>query len=319
MSESNSVSDVPSKAVVIYHDNCVDGFASAWAFKQLAEKDYKDGVVYVPMQYGKSLLSEGLWDLSSDIFILDFSFPRNTLINLARAFASVTVLDHHKTAAEALSGWDHGFSNLEIVFDMERSGAGISWDYFADPDEPRPMLIDYVEDRDIWKWELPDSKEINSLIGFTKKEFDAYDRLQELIGLKRDAAVGMGSLLLEQQQRHVQSIIAATKRPIEINGKHGLICNCPGQFASDVGNELAKESGTFGATCYQGADEKIHFSLRSIGDYDVSAMARDFGGGGHKNAAGFVMEIISENPGGSGVTLYNTGLGDLEEMADGNT
>jgi len=314
MSESN----IPTKAVVIYHDNCVDGFASAWAFKRLAEKDYKDGVIYVPAQYDKPLIRNELWDIRSDIFILDFSFSRNIITNYARAFASVTVLDHHKTAAEALSGWDHGFSNLEIVFDMSRSGAGISWDYFSEG-QLRPELIDYVEDRDIWKWELPDSKEINSLIGFTKKEFDAYDRLHELLESRYDAAVGMGSLLLEQQQRHVQSIITTTKRPIKINGKHGLICNCPGQFASDVGNELAKMSGTFGATCYQGSDEKIHFSLRSIGDYDVSAMARDFGGGGHKNAAGFVMEIISENPGGSGVVIYNTGLGDLEGMTDGNS
>ena len=318
MSESNSVSDVPTKAVVIYHDNCVDGFASAWAFHKLVESDYPNGVEYVPAQYGKPVNSD-YWDARSDIYILDFSFSRERISELAIGYASVTVLDHHKTAAETLSGWDHGFSNLEIVFDMERSGAGISWDYFSDPHQPRPALIDYVEDRDIWKWELSDSAEINSLIGFTKKEFSAYDRLEDLLEHKHDAAVGMGNLLLEQQQRHVQSIIKSTKRPIEINGKHGLICDCPGQFASDVGNELAKESGTFGATCYQGSDEKIHFSLRSIGDYDVSAMAKDFGGGGHKNAAGFVMEIISEIPGGGGVILYNTGLGDLEGMTDGNS
>jgi len=313
MSESN----VPTKAVVIYHDNCVDGFASAWAFKQLAEKDYKDGVMYVPAQYGKEppIFTE---PQNTDLYILDFSFGRTTIETYATIFASVTVLDHHKTAAAVLQNWIHGFSNLEIVFDMGRSGAGITWDYLAEPHQPRPKLIDYVEDRDIWVWNLPDSKEINSLIGLTKKEFDAYDRLAYLLEDRYGAAVNMGNLLLEQQERHVKSIIAATKRPIEINGKHGLICNCPGQFASDVGNELAKESGTFGATCYQGSDEKIHFSLRSIGDYDVSAMAKDFGGGGHKNAAGFVMEIVAENAGGSGVTLYNTGLGDLER-AYGNT
>lgn len=317
MYESNNVSNVPTKAVVIYHDNCADGFGAAWAFKQLAEKDYPGGVTYVPAKYNQDppIFVE---PQNTDLFILDFSFGRTMIETYAIIFASVTVLDHHKTAKEALCNWDHGFSNLEIVFDMGRSGAGITWDYLAESYQPRPKLINYIEDRDIWIWNLEFSKEINSLIGFTKKEFDSYTRLNELIEDKFDSAVGMGGLLLEQQQRHVQSIIASTKRPVIINGKEGLICNCPGQFASDVGNELAKESGTFGATCYQGADEKIHFSLRSIGDYDVSAMARDFGGGGHKNAAGFVMEIISENPGGSGVTLYNTGLGDLEDMTDGN-
>lgn len=311
MSE-NKLLEPPTKAIVIYHDNCMDGFGAAWVFKKLVEPDYKDGVTYIPAQYNKPI-DQSLFEDWLDVFILDFSLSRTELQRLAERAGSVTVLDHHKTAAEALQNWDHGLTNLETVFDMGRSGAGISWDYFAEANQPRPALINYIEDRDIWLWNLEYSREINSLIGFTKKEFDAYDKLSELLETKFDAAVGMGSLLLEQQERHVKSIIAATKRKVNINGKEGLICNCPGQFASDVGNELAKESGTFGATCYQGSDEKIHISLRSIGDYDVSTMARDFGGGGHKNAAGFVMEIISENPGGSGVTLYNTGLGDLPD------
>jgi len=298
MSESN----VPTKAVVIYHDNCVDGFASAWAFKRLAEKDYKNGVIYMPMQYGKEppIFTD---QLNTDLFILDFSFGRLALTGFVKAFASVTVLDHHKTAAEVLDNWGHGFSNLEIVFDMSRSGAGITWDYLTEA--PRPELIDYVEDRDIWKWRLPNSKEINSLIGFTKKEFDAYDRLDDLLEHKYDAAVGMGSLLLEQQQRHVQSIIDAGMRECFINGKRGLICDCPGQFASDVGSELAKLVGTYGATCYHDTEGRLKVSLRSIGDYDVSEIAKAFGGGGHKNAAGFVMGEGIPNAGGSGVTLWN--------------
>ena len=303
MSE-NKLLEPPTKAIVIYHDNCVDGFGSAWAFKKLAEKDYVDGVTYIPAQYGKPI-DQTVFEDWLDVFILDFSFDRAEIQRLAERAGSVTVLDHHKAAAENLQNWDHGFTNLEIVFDMGRSGAGITWDYLSEPNQPRPALINYIEDRDIWAWNLEYSREINSLIGFTKKEFDAYDKLSDLLGSKLDAAVGMGSLLLEQQSRHVKSIIAATKRKVTINGKEGLICNCPGQFASDVGNELAKESGTFGATYYQGADENMYFSLRSIGDYDVSAMARDFGGGGHKNAAGFVMGDEIPNAGGSGVVLWN--------------
>ena len=302
MSESN----VPNRAVVIYHDHCADGFGAAWAFKQLVERDYKEGVEYTPAQYGKPLGEDlVVWDKNTDIYILDFSFSREVITGLATHHASVTVLDHHKTAAETLQNWDHGLSNLEIVFDMERSGAGIAWDYFADGSRIRPQLIDYIEDRDIWAWLLPDSREINSLIGFTKREFSAYDRLNDLLEDHYERAVGMGSLLLEQQQRHVQSIIAATKRPIEINGKHGLICNCPGQFASDVGNELAKESGTFGATYFQDSQDAMCVSLRSEGDYDVSEIAKQFGGGGHKNAAGFKFSAPIPNAAGSGVTLWN--------------
>jgi nanoRNase/pAp phosphatase (c-di-AMP/oligoRNAs hydrolase) len=90
-----------------------------------------------------------------------------------------------------------------------------------------------------------------------------------------------------------------------------LICDCPGQFASDVGNELAKLVGTYGATCYHDTEGRLKVSLRSIGDYDVNEIAKQFGGGGHKNAAGFVMSEGIPNTGGSGVTLWT--------IKDGNT
>lgn len=294
----------PTKAVVLYHDNCADGFGAAWAFHMLTEKSYVDGTTYCPVQYNKSIDLDQ-WAPESDIYVLDFSFGRQQVLQLADRYASVTVLDHHKTAAEALQHWDHGRKNLEIVFDMGRSGAGITWDYLAEPHQPRPMLINYIEDRDIWIWNLECSKEINSLIGFTKKEFSSYARVAELIATKFDNAVAMGSLLLEQQERHVKSIIAAGMRECFINGKRGLICDCPGQFASDVGNELAKLVGTYGATCYHDTEGNLKVSLRSIGDYDVSEIAKQFGGGGHKNASGFEMKAPIPDAGGSGVTIYN--------------
>lgn len=293
---------IPTKAAVIYHDHCVDGFGAAWSFNKLAAEDYVDGVEYIPMQYGK------IPDIHNDsqnidLYILDFSFDRTTTLLLSDMYGSVTILDHHKTAAEVLHGWDHGRTNLEIVFDMGRSGAGISWDYLSDGRCARNELINYIEDRDIWLWNLEHSAEINALIGFTKKEFSAYDKLSTMLDFHREKVIGMGALLLESNERHCASIVAATKREFCINGEIGLVCNCPGQFASDVGNILAKESKTFGATYYTDTDGNVKFSLRSTGDYDVAKLAQAFGGGGHKNAAGFIM--ISPEIDGTGVTLWN--------------
>lgn len=303
---------VPSKAVVIYHDHCVDGFGAAWAFHKLVAADYAGGVDYIPAVYDKLPSFEKI-DKLSDLYILDFSFGRTIIEMLALNSASVTVLDHHKTAAETLQNWEHGYRNLEIMFDMDRSGAGISWDYFSDARQPRPPLIDYIEDRDLWKFKLPRSREINALIGFTKKEFPAYNSLDLLLDTHFRKSVEQGELLLESHQRHCESVIAATKRPFVISGQRGLICNCPGQFASDVGSMLALESGTFGATYFADSEGSHKFSLRSNGDYDVSKLAKEFGGGGHKNAAGFVLENAIDNAAGSGVTLWGIGSGADDE------
>ena len=294
-----------TRAVVIYHDNCCDGFGSAWSFYRLAASCYKDGVTYKAFSYGQ-LPDLTDYSTDSDVYILDFSFGRGTLVLMADHFASVTVLDHHKTAEEALSNWSDKPSNLEIIFDQSRSGARISWEYFADT-PGTPQLIRYIEDRDLWRHEMTNTKELNALIGFSKKEFSAYDALHNGFAMSYGNMVAQGALLLESHQRHCSSIISATKREIVINGKKGLICNCPGQFASDVGNVLANESGTYGATYFAAADGSHKFSLRSNGDYDVSRMAKDFGGGGHKNAAGFSITAPIDTGAGMNIWIIKTG------------
>ena len=74
-------------------------------------------------------------------------------------------------------------------------------------------------------------------------------------------------------------------------GANGLAANCPPHLQSDVGHELANQSGTFGLLWSIDKDNNCRCSLRSNGDYDVSAIAKAFGGGGHRNAAGFTTDI----------------------------
>ena len=74
-------------------------------------------------------------------------------------------------------------------------------------------------------------------------------------------------------------------------GANGLAANCPPHLQSDVGHELANQSGTFGLLWFIDKDNNCRCSLRSNGDYDVSAIAKAFGGGGHRNAAGFTTDI----------------------------
>lgn len=71
----------------------------------------------------------------------------------------------------------------------------------------------------------------------------------------------------------------------------GLIVNCLPTFGSDVGHKLAKDCGTYGLTWHTVDGVEARCSLRSDGDYDVSVIAKQFGGGGHKNAAGFSVPL----------------------------
>lgn len=48
-------------------------------------------------------------------------------------------------------------------FDMNRSGSQMAWDYFF-PDFARPAMIDYIADRDLWRFKLPGSREIAAVL-----------------------------------------------------------------------------------------------------------------------------------------------------------
>lgn len=113
--------------------------------------------------------------------------------------------------------------------------------------------------------------------------------------------INEGNAILRAHEQNVQSVVKAAARKCEIaiddGAGHdyrvlpGLAANCPPHLQSDVGHELANQSGTFGLLWCIDKDNRCKCSLRSNGDYDVSAIAKAFGGGGHRNAAGFQVDI----------------------------
>lgn len=264
--------------LVIFHALCSDGMASAWVARKLhPEAEFK------PMHYGDALDFETT--ANRDVLVLDFSFDRRILSNLYACAASLLVIDHHKTAAENLAGLPF------CVFDMARSGAGLTWDTLI-PEQKRPHLIDYIEDRDLWRHSLPCSKEIGAAlqelpIGLPGEplDFAAWDR----------AAIMTPEILSERGECHLHTAerlaaqIARHAQPATLAG-HACKVATSAVLLSEVGERLAIENPPMGVTVYQRADGKWSYSLRSRSDFDVSAVARQFGGGGHKQAAGFLTD-----------------------------
>ena len=262
------------KRIVIYHKGCVDGFASAWVVHQV----FGDGAEYVPAQYG----SEPPDVTGAHVVIVDFSYPREKLLAMKEAAASLVVLDHHKTAQAALEGLDF------CTFDMDRSGAGMAWDYFLRPGQ-RAWLVDYVQDRDLWRWRLPRSKEINAYIHTLPFDFSVWDQVSQLT-VEEAAKLGVGAAAhLDQYVREV----AKHARAVTFLGHDVLMVNAAHVGISELVGSLADQNpGGFAVGWFEREDGKIQYSLRSRGDFDVSAIAKKMGGGGHKNAAGFDSDCV---------------------------
>jgi len=268
--------------VVIYHANCQDGFGAAYA----AWKKFGEGASYIP-QKTQVELPNGLEN--KELYIVDYSYSREILEELERKNKSVTVIDHHESAKEAVTSFD---SN---VFDLEHSGAVLSWKYFH-TETNVPKLLLHIEDSDLWKFTLPDTNAVISKLWQIPFEFTVWDQLIEDLEdpEKLRTFIEQGKNILEQKERYIDELMTYAEA-VEFDGHKTFAVNCARPYRSDVGNRLAEQTGTMGVVWYH-YEGAFHFSLRSIGEFSVADIATKYGGGGHKNAASIRFDKFEDVP-----------------------
>ncbi len=265
---------------VLYHANCYDGFGAAFAV-WLCRGD--DDTKYIPVSYGEPLPE---MPDATKVFIVDFSYPAEVLLNLAER-VRVVVIDHHRTAEENLRNITH--HNIDVKFNMLKSGAMLTWEYFHMESEPRPKLIDHIQDRDLWKFELEGTREIHAALISHPFDFELWNTFD--IDLLRHE----GATLLRMQSQEVAKICKNSWMAV-VAGHSVPVVNTTVHW-SEVGEYLiCKYANAPFVACFTAYEKKIQWSLRSKGSFDVSKVARQFGGGGHRNAAGFatVGNLVSK-------------------------
>lgn len=298
--------------VCIYHGNCADGFGAAW----VVWKKFGDAVQFVPGVYGQDPPSVA----GKNVLMVDFSYKRPVLEGLLQSgdvnqAMTILILDHHKTAAEDLAGlkapegeydpfrWRAGWEQemewpVRSVFDMTRSGAQIAWDYF-NAGARRPSMINYIGDRDLWQFKLTKSREIAAMLFSHPYDFKLWDALSYEFDddSKFWNLVAQGEAIERKHHKDIAELIKVTGRYMKIGGVIVPVANLPYTMASDAGHALCK-SGLGGssrapfAACYFDRHDWRVFSLRSLDDgADVSEIAKHYGGGGHKHAAGFQVPV----------------------------
>ena len=265
------------KRLVLYHGQCLDGFAAAW----VAFHRFGGSAEYHAIQYGETLR----WPTEArDVVVLDFSFPRAQLLEIKEKATSLLVLDHHLTAQQDLAGLDFAH------FDLERAGCTLAWDFFF-PGEGRPWLLPYVEDKDLWRWKLPGSEEVTAALQSYSRSFKTWEKIAKK-GL--DALVAEGRPILRYKNRLIETAASRVKM-IELDGhKIPVVTSCVLQ--SEIGGRLSPEH-PFVAIVFETEGRRI-WSLRSHekSGINVADIAKKRGGGGHPNAAGFI-EYFGERPG----------------------
>lgn len=267
------------KYLVIYHNHCVDGFCSAWLHHRYCiQHSVTEPVEYYAANYQEAPPLDKI-DENTRVIILDFSYPALSMQLMCDKAKSVTLLDHHKTAFENIGQFVH--PHYHGILDNDKSGAMLTSEFF----DMKHWIVPFVQDRDLWQWKLPYSKEVSAGLNLIPFQFDAWDRLwDETYSLAK--LISDGTAIVKYQKELIDRIVARAKSVI-IGGVEGLGVD-NSVLVSEVGEALAIKSGTFGA-CYFVVGDDLSFSLRSRNGFDVSEICKKYKGGGHLAAAGFKL------------------------------
>lgn len=272
------------RPLIVFHGGCRDGFCAAWVCNtyykaQGVEPEFFAGY------YGQ----EPPDCTGRDVVIVDFSYKLETMKTIAAQAKSLLVLDHHKTALEDLADFDlYGPANTTVKFDMKRSGARMAHDHFFSG-ILTPQLVAYVEDRDLWAHKLVLTKEINAYISTIPFDFAAWDAAdKESI----NRWVDKGQAVLAKIAQYVAEV-RKNARMVVFEGYEVPCVNASYVDISEVLHSLCDgRPWPFAVGWSQRADGLFQYSLRSVGDFDVSVIAKKYGGGGHRNAAGFESKTL---------------------------
>jgi len=261
---------------VLYHGPfCHDGFGAAFA----AWKLLGDKASYIPCTHGDPPPDVA----GKHVAVFDFAFSKAVTLQIKKSAASFVLLDHHKSAKEDLEG------EPQCHFEMKKSGARLAWEFFH-PGKEVPPLILYVEDRDLWNWQMVKSKEFSTAMETTPMTFDEWDKLLQPPAVA--IHIEKGSYLVNFKSKLCNDVAQKAVKRTWL-GKSIYVVNSS-LFASEIGNILAMKPDCDFALIWNFDHEKRVYSVSARSDapkaVDVSAVAKQYGGGGHPCASGFTWK-----------------------------
>lgn len=272
--------------LVIYHNNCSDGFAARVLIEDYMTKNFPNRQVEY---YPASHYTEPPDVNGKNVLCCDFAYNlkiTNELISKSNKFL---ILDHHLTSMQELKK----LSNKYKHFDLNESGASLVWYYYY-PNKKLSLMYEYIKARDLWI-DIPMIKEFASWFfsfGFDYHHYTKYMTNNDLF--KKDLEL-YGPQYLKEDENFIKSQIRNSKMILhKYDNKYLFVVYCESyKLKSDIGNSLIENEYYKYADFACIVDYKKNcsiFSLRSTNEnYNCSEIAKYLGGGGHRNASGIKL------------------------------
>jgi hypothetical protein len=274
------------RRICFFHAGCPDGFGAAWA----VWRAWGDDAEYLPRGHDDALDFGRL--AGKHVVFVDVALGNALLDRVCDAADRFTLLDHHVSARDRFEAEPGLVRSVEarghrVHFDLNHSGAVLAWKHFH-PGARVPALLEYVEDMDLWRWELSDSEQVNAAIVSYPRTFETWDELstrpiEELV--REGEPIARANRMDVERALHTAHVVRLGELRAEAVNARGL--------RSAIGHALSQRS-RFGTPCgvvYRMVGDRVDVSIYSIGTFDVAKVAAAYGGGGHRNASGFSVTL----------------------------
>lgn len=289
---------------VFYHESDMDGWCSGAIIAKYTNNYNKED--YIPIDFNKHKISNYPLETiqkNEPVYISDLSFTEDTISVLDKLInicgENLYWNDHHKSSIELCNKFVY-LKNIKGIRSSEKSGAYLTWKCFF-PDALIPMAVKYVSDWDTFTHKFGDTTRyfkfgIDADISYRsplsiqwKKLLSDYDTPYLCDIIKS------GTIIDNYVKIDYKETLKSNVFETELDGYIIAVVNrsCSSLIFGDLYNKYPIVS-TFS---YDGDNWK--YSLYSSDkNVDCEAIARKYGGGGHKGAAGFsTKELIYKKTG----------------------
>lgn len=282
---------VKSKILNYYHKDCLDGSSSACALIKKFGENVK--CIALSHEYAISeIVNEITNNEYEEIYFTDFCLKEEDMKKVLSVYTNpVKVIDHHDGVETYLKLLENKFNNFTYIFDNNKSGAMLTWEYFFKEYEI-PETIKRVQDRDIWAWKIEDTKYVTSyLMQFIP---DLNVLLKELYDLYN--CIKNGKILTDHDEtikNKIYELISEGPLMLKVENLPDLKIFNSNLYTSELGNLISKLNNE-PVGIYNIRNRIIYISIRSIEGQSNYAQqyAQTLGGNGHKHASGCRINLI---------------------------
>ncbi|MGL4376197.1 MAG: hypothetical protein ACRCT1_07140 [Microcoleaceae cyanobacterium] len=298
------------ETIIVYHQvkpdiDCPDGICAAWIVSRFFGGEIKlVGESHQPDYTGYNLPFKAK---NKRVILVDFCYPSLILESLSKEASELVILDHHHTRMNDITALQ---SSILGGYSSEDCGATFAWKYFF-PNQPEPWFLIHVLRRDTGKdgyydGDVPKSEAIAVAMSQRREGLvgqQAFSMFDQLLNEKPEVLIDEGKALLAERDSIVQETLNSYSGEILKLVQNKGIYQVP--FLTIKNPAAHKHISWIGATlcriytaaefvAIRTASEPNKVSLRSKSSslVDCGEIAKCFGGGGHKNAAGFEKLIV---------------------------